>query len=431
MPKNTDSSFDFDNLEVLQDVELEDSVAFSKGKIEVDEPEIPDSSGEAEEADQPLVKNKPVNSGAKIPNNVELSDDLIIAGLKKASGNDADDLENDEENEDSGKPANKSKVSGKSYDNAFGAHYQLMVESGAWEPIEGFDGSREKYDEALEYNNQRNLDKYLDDYLSDAFTNNPEGKSVGMRLIKHLANGGSVSAFVDLYKSAELDFDSLDSEDDDVAERAGEEVLRRYYTEQGWEESDISDKIRKLKRLGDVVDEAKLVEKPYKKLIEKRQADNQRALEQQVNDNKAQAKVLSTGINNLLKSGHSFGNLKTVSSNKDLLEMQNYIFQPDEKTGLTGFRSELASNLSDPEFIVFLAAAMKQQLHKNPALLGGDSKAAAQQVKDDFENKLNKALLNKNLDSKGIHTGADNDRTGGSSRAKIKFNLDDAVVIDG
>lgn len=453
-PTENTNDFDFDNMQILQDIELDDATAFQRGKIEAndsnpedeEEPDDPKNDTDDEDDNQDDDQPKPQVSRKKQPpkreplRSVSLSDELLVQGLQRASGKEPkavdkpgeDDQDDDSTEDTDPKKGGKGKVTKDDLPepkNAFEAHYRMMVNAGVWEEIEGFDGSRAKYDEAVQHNNQLNLDNSLDDYLVEAFENNPEGKALGVKLIKHLAAGGKVSTFQQLHVPAELDFDALDDEKEDVAEAAGEDILRSYYREQGWEKEDITSKINGLKKTGGLIDEAKLIKKPYTKLIAQREEQHQNWLETTAAKNKSAAQQLNNGIMSLISKGHAFGGLKVAATKKEQLEIQNYIFQPNDK-GVTGFRDELMENLRDPEFLLFTAIAMRKKLHKDPNLLVDPKSKSDAKAKDELEEQLSKALLNKKLDDKGSRTGAE-ESAGGSSRSKMKFNLDEAIVLEG
>lgn len=407
-------------------------------------------TGDDDDDNQGDDKNKGKNNKGKTSNQqrqtsntpdfsgVDLSDEQIQQGLKrdKSQGKVDNQQQQQQQNSSKAKPGQQQQQQNDDgadnkldpTTNAFVAHYQLMVEGGEWEEMEGFDGTKESYLKAKDYNLQRQLDDQLTDYLEEAFARNPEGAAQGKRLIAHLARGGRVSDFVNLNAASELPFDLLDSDKDDEAEAAALEVLPQYYHSIGWKKAQIDQKLALLKKTGGLIDEAKLVRDPYKEAIETRRVNSENQLKQQAQANRANQAKLNTSLNTMLTAGHAFGSLEIGKNKKSIQEYQTYLFQPVEEGKPAAFAAELQENLKDPEFLLFMAVAMKNKLHKNPEAVANPEKSE-QKALDKIESILSKSLLNKDV-NKHQHQadGSSNNKNGGSS--KYEFDFDNAVPIN-
>lgn len=326
------------------------------------------------------------------------------------------------------KPANQQQQSQDPQQaTAFKAHYDLMVEAGEWEPLEGFDGTEESYIKAKDHNQQLFRDQGINEFLDEAFETNPEGKVLGKRLLNHLANGGKVSDFVTLMAPTELNFDALDDQDETVASAAATDILRQYYSSVGWDGTAIEKKLAQLNKTDGVVEEAKIVAPVFKKTITNKANTHAQQLATQKTQNQNASRTTNNALLGMINKGHKFGDLQIGKDKKEKLEYQTYMFEPTEQGG-SEFGIALQNAYKDPEFLLYLAASLKNNLHKNPAALT-DNKQQQQQATNSLERKLSGLLQNKSLSND--QTGripADSGASGGNN-SKYEFSLDDAVPI--
>lgn len=356
-----------------------------------------------------------------------LTDDMIDAGLSKAkelSKEPAGDEKEKEEPNDpaKGNPKEEAKKSD-SANNAFKLHYEMMIEAGEWEPIEGFDGSEEKYLEARTKNDLARAEGIVDEYFEDAFKNNPSGREMGEKLFKHLQNGGSLKDFQDLYSADEIDYTALHSDDDDVAETAAAEIVRSYYTAANWKPEKIQTKIDKLKKSGTLIDEGKELEEPYKEFVTNQQKSYKQNIERKAELLKAEKKKVTDTLKELISANQVFGTAKLYENEKERKEIENRLFVKDDETGTTPFSADLGTALKNPKFLLFCELAIRKKLYEDPNSLI-DSKSSESKATSKIQEKLENALLNKNIDTASSHS---------NSREKVntksQFSLDDAVVI--
>lgn len=416
-------TFDPLAMNILQDVDF-DPMAILKGDVKLDntKPIVKtDDSGDGGKDD----KGKAPAGDAKPKLEIDLTDDMLATGLKRASGKEpapgGSDDAGDKKPDDKGKPAAPAATD---KTNAFAVHYNLMVEAGEWEPIEGFDGTEAKYIEARQINDEKRAVGITEGWFTEAFQQNPEGMEMGKLLFNHLRNGGRVSDFQNMMAPLEFDFKAIESEDDTVAEDAAKELIRRYYSSIGWKPEKINAKITNSVKLGQIVDEAKQIEEPYKDLLEvQRKHESERlAAVKQARDR--QAYQLQQSLVSLLEKNEGYGPIKLWTNKKEKQEYENYIFAPDPETQKTAFNEELNAELKNPKFVLFLAAALKQKLYENPDALGKGVDTGDQKALKSIQGTLQNALLNKDI-SKVDNSHSQNQ----GNQSKYQFDLDKAVVI--
>jgi len=429
------------NLNILDKVDLGDFdeiAAFQKGgKIENTGGDDDDDNDDDDDDDEgqgdddkktkpPVKKTEPQKAPV-----IELTDDELIAGLQRTSGKTPADpkkqtkpaaSKKDDNDNDSGEGADANP----NPDSAFSIHYQMMVDAGEWEEVEGFDGTKESYLKAREHNENIKIEEGVNTFLEDAFKNNPEGRAVGKKLLAHLAAGGRVSDFVAVQAPQELDFDSLEDQDDEKAAAAALDILPKYYQSIGWKKPEIAKKMEQLKKTGGEVDEAKLIAEPFKEMISKREAQ----ITTQLNQNKAAEttakKVLNTKLVTSIDKGHDFGYFQIGKTKKEKEEIRDYIFTPSEETNVSKFATDLNEALKDPDFLLFAANVLKNQIHKaDPKKLVKKSDSGDEI--DALEEKLSKSLLHKNLSTKSADATGTTKRSSGK---ELAFNLEEAVVIN-
>jgi hypothetical protein len=348
-----------------------------------------------------------------------------------------DDDEDDEEEKGKTGPQLKKQVTTKGKagkadtKSVFTAHYNSMVQLGRWKEVEGFDGSEEKYLEAINTNDEERVNAGIDEFIEDALVNNPDGKALGKKWITHLARGGTAQDFVDLYaQPATIDLEAIDDKDEEVAEQAAERLYRAYHQELGWKVERIDARLAKIKKAGSLIEEAQDLKEPYTELVESRQQEYEQQQLRVANARKQKQRQLSEGLNTLLKNGHKFGNLPVYADDKERRIAEARLFKPNEN-GITEFRSDLSKNLEDPEFVLFLETAMRKQLHKKPELLGGAKGKTEKEVKSSLRNTLESSLLNNQIRDKTAKSPVQSSNTD-KSRKKQKgpvFDMDSAIVI--
>jgi hypothetical protein len=400
---------------------------------------------EEEEDDSPKQKNpKTVKSNAPKtfkPSGEGLTDEMLEEGLmraraeangetykppvKKAVKPAIENEEDDEEDEDELTPKNEFVPD---EDNSFAIHYQAMVAAGRWEPDEEFEKNptEEGYEAMLDKTDAARAINVAQSYFNNAFKKNPEGAQQGMALLNHLKAGGRVSDFVELYAGSDIDFDALESDDDDTALEAAREIVGGYYQELGWKPEKVKKKVAELEKTGRLVDEGKEIREPYEDMIAHNQELNQRQLDQQAAAQTQARKKLNTGIKELIEKTPSFGSVPLYKNEKEKREFDNFIFAADD-SGLSQYNKEFNAALKHPSFIALTAAILKHKLHEKPELLGATGKAkkeAASEATSGLRKKLNEALLNKGLGSK-----ADQSSVSKKSSSGYKFDLDQALVL--
>lgn len=316
--------------------------------------------------------------------------------------------------------------------NAFSAHYKLMVKSGKWKETENFDGTKEAYNRAEQENYERMGEEALDEYLDEAFARNPHGKQMGMRFIKHLAAGGSVTDFVALNAPRELDFDALDSDKDEEATAAANGILRQYYTDLGWKKPQIDKKMANLEKTGSTVEEAQLVAPAYKEQIEANATAYEENQKKRTAQQKKSQQQFNEKILGMINTGHAFGGIKIGKDKKDKDEYKSYFFTPDPETQRTQLQTDLNAALQDPEFLLYIAAAYRNKLHQKPEL-AANTKKAKREATDDVESTLSSALLNKKIGQHSAKTGFEgggkSSKKAGGADSRFEFDLENAVPI--
>lgn len=439
---NIFQDLDIDPMEILH--EHEGKFAPTKAPVKAKKDETTDDD-ELDTQDDDTVdddkdtKVKKAPEKKKAVTTIELSDEMIQGGLSKAKGfdvakakaNSSTSDENDNENENEDKEGTKTddkKNKTANLAGVYAAHYNAMVEADEWQAVDDFDGTEASYIKARDHNNELIREEALDEFLDDAFTKNPEGKIIGKKLLAHLANGGSVRSFQAVVAPQELNFEELDNDDDSIAEATANEILTSYYQSVGWKDAQIKSKLASLKKTGNAVEEAKLIQVPYTEQITAREQQQAQQLENNKKLNQKAQAVINTALNNMIDKGHAFGAIKVGVDKKDKEDYRQYIFIPQEETGRSEFSTELNANLRDPEFILYIATAMKHKLHKNPQATA-DGKKANSEAASSLEKTLQKSLLNKKLDDKGTKDPEVETEGTKSAASRHKWNLDEAVVL--
>lgn len=370
------------------------------------------------------------------PTEIEISDEQLIEGLQKASGKEvtkkdpptngkakpagakADDKKDDAEEVDNPNP-----------DSPFSIHYDMMVEAGEWDPIEGFDGTKASYLKAKEFNNNRDIDEGINAFIEDAFKNNPEGAIAGRKLLNHLAHGGKVSDFIMLQAPQEIDFEALDDKDEKVAAAAALDILPRYYQSIGWSKKDIDKKLALLEKTGGEIDEAKLISDPFKAQIKAREQAASATLQKQKQAETHSRNTINASLVQGIEKSQDFGLFQIGKTKKEKDEIKSYMFVESEQGQGSSFSQDLNAALRDPNFLLFTANVLKNKLHlADPKTL--KKKDAEGDATDALEERLSKSLLNKKLSDKTADTNFTG-RTGArGGESKLEFNLDEAVVIN-
>jgi hypothetical protein len=372
------------------------------------------------------------------PTEIEISDELLIEGLQKASGKEvtkkkdppaaggktagvaaakADTKKDDAEEVDNPNP-----------DSPFSVHYDLMVESGEWEPIEGFDGTKASYLKAKEFNNNRDIEDGINAFIEDAFKNNPEGAVAGRKLLNHLAHGGKVSDFVMLQAPQEIDFEALEDKDEKVAAAAALDILPRYYQSIGWSKKDIDKKLALLEKTGGEIDEAKLIADPFKNMIKAREQAASATLQKQKQAETHSRNTINASLIQGIEKSKDFGLFKIGTTKKEKDEIKSYMFVETEAGQGSSFSQDLNAALRDPNFLLFTANVLKNKLHEaDPKTF--KKKDGEGDATDALEERLSKSLLNKKLSDKTADTNFSG-RTAARGDSKLEFNLDEAVVIN-
>jgi len=420
-----DNVFDPTTMNILQDVNF-DPIAILKGDVKLDSttPIVKTGASAGDEGDDPA--DKKTAAAANPPKQtIDLSDDMLQAGLKKTSSGDSGgdpDLQGKDD------PAKPPVVGGDDKTNALAVHYKLMTESGEWDPIDDFDGSEAKYIEARQINDEKRAIGMTESWFTEAFAQNPEGAQMGKQLFNHLRNGGKVADFVELMAPTEFDFKGIESDDEVVAENAAKEMIRRYYSAIGWKSDKINARITDRAKTGQLVDEAKQIEEPYKDLLElQNKGEAQRLAANRQNQQRA-AQQINNELISMLDKNEGFGGIKLYTNKKERQEMESYIFAPDPETKTTEFNAELNKELRNPKFLMYLATSLKHKLYDNPAAFKGDAGAdAGNAALKSIKNTLEGALLNKDISKVGNSAGQNN--SDNNNRGKFQFDLDNAVVI--
>jgi hypothetical protein len=309
--------------------------------------------------------------------------------------------------------------------NAYTTHYKMMVATGAWEEIEDFDGSEEKYLEAAELNDEKKIHGKLDGYFEEAFAKNPSGRDMGVRLFRHLQAGGTVEDFQQIYSPSEFRFEDIESEDEEVAEEASKTVIRNYYNAIGWKKAKVDDLITNLSKTGRVVEGAKMVTEPYQDLLKVQQDRYQEKLEQSKYQAQLHQKKVTDAIVSMIKENKGFGAVKLYENRKEQQQLTDFFFQPDEETGKTAYSIAFNEALRDPEFLTFIGVSLFKGLHKHPEKLI-DSAKAESKATSKLASLLEGSLLNKDIGSRNQENTAVSKPQTGSS---YKFDLDNVRVI--
>lgn len=431
MPK--DNVFDPTEMQIIQDLDF-DPIAILNGDQKLDSskpivkmPVAGDDSGnggDGNDGDGDDGKPKPIVTPFGKKQEIELSDEMLEAGFKKTSGKKTNDGGNGGDgNEDGGD--GKTGPDPVDKNNAFAVHYKMMVDSGEWEPLEGFDGTEEKYIEARNTNLEKQALGITNDWFAEAFKENPEGAAIGLQLFNHLRNGGKVADFVNVVAPTEFDFQEIHSEDDDIAEAASKEMIRNYYSAIGWKSQKISDKLANLSKTGQVIDEAKQIEEPYKELLDMQKNQELSRVQKQKEAKKQQAAVINSSINSMIEKNEGFGNIKLWTNPKEKKEFEEFIYKQTAEGKQTEFNEMLNAELKNPRFLTYLAASLKYKLYENTAAFNGSGDGAGQGSNASLKKTLEGALLNKDISKKDTST-IQNQNSNGS---KYKFDLDNAVVI--
>lgn len=411
--------FDPTEMNIIQDVDF-DPMSILKGATKLDSStpivQTPDAAAAAAAA--LLERQKPAPQ-------IELSDEMLQAGLDKVRKGlpEGDETPPNNPPVNNNLPNNNKPNDVKVADTVFATHYQAMIEAGEWEPVDGFDGSEAKYREASGMNTENKAVAIVDDWFAEAFKENPEGKAMGTKLFNHLRNGGRVSDFVTQLAPTEFDFKALDSDDEATAEEAAKDLIRNYYGSIGWKADKIATRVSTLSKTGQLLDEAKQVEDPYKDLLKLQHDAEAKHLEESKLREQERARKINNGILTLLDKNHEFGNIALWGTKKEQEEIKSFIFNPDPETKQTGFNTELHNALKDPEALLFMAKAFKGQWWKNgiPAI---DDTGAVNKATSQLQKTLEGALLNKKVED-----SAGSDKQAQTSNGKYVFNLDEAVVI--
>lgn len=396
----------------------------------------------------PAAKGKP--QPAKKPTEVEISDEMLIEGLKNTSGRRPDGSEKPDPNKKTTKtkPAagaaavaaaagaegegDGAAADNPNPDSPFSVHYDMMVEAGEWEPFEGFDGTKESYLKAREFNETKKVDEGINAWLEDALKNNPDGRTIGKKLLSHLANGGKVSDFIAVQSQNELDFAALEDADEAKAEAAALEILPKYYASIGWKKPQIQQKMDALKKVGGEVDEAKLIAAPYQEMLENREQQMSTQLETAKATEKKSRMAFNNTLQSSIQKGVDFGYFKVGSTKKEKDELNAFYFSPEEETGVPQYSRLLNEAMKDPMFHLMVGDILKNQSYKaDPAKVKKAGAGTGTNAVDALEDRLAKSLLNKSLSTKTADAGAGGSAdgraaAGGQTR---EFKLEEAVVI--
>lgn len=394
----------------------------------------------------PASKKKPTTQ--QKPTEIEISDEMLIEGLKNTSGRRPDGSEKPDPNKKTTKAkpaANAAAAAGTegddkgdevidnpNPDSPFSVHYDMMVEAGEWEPIEGFDGTKASYLKAREFNETKKIDEGINQWLEEALKNNPDGRAVGKKLLSHLANGGKVSDFVAVQSQTELDFEALEDADEAKAEAAALEILPKYYASIGWKKPDIAKKMEALKKVGGEVDEAKLISGPYQEMLEARETQMAAQLEANKTNEKKHRQTFNTTLQSSIQKGVDFGYFKVGSTKKEKEELNAFYFSPEEDSGVSQYNRLLNEAMKDPMFHLMIGDILKNQSYKaDPAKVKKAGGTAGNNATDALEDRLTKSLLNKSLSTKTADTGAGGSADGGATAGgkTREFKLEEAVVI--
>jgi len=423
-----------DNIDLSNFDEIE---VFKKGgKIDnpedEEEEEIIDEGEEGKGKGKPAPGRKPVVD--KTPTEIEISDEMLEAGLAKTAGR-----EYTKKDPPAAKPAPGAKaattkkedeeeiVDNPNPDSPFSVHYDLMVEAGEWEPIEGFDGTKASYLKAKEFNNRVQIEDGINAFLEDAFKKNPDGMVAGKKLLNHLANGGKVSDYVAVQAPQEIDFAALDDADEKVASAAASDILSRYYTSIGWKKADIVKKMALLEKTGGEIDEAKLIADPFKNMIKTRELQVAANLQRQKQVETQSRNTVNAQLIDGIDKSKDFGLFQIGKTKKEKDEIKSYMFAEVEEGQGSSFSQDLNAALRDPNFLLFTANVLKNKLHTaDPATL--KKKGGNEDATDALEERLSKSLLNKKLSDKSADTNFSG-RANRNGESKLEFNLDEAVVI--
>lgn len=430
--KDDSKGLDLNILQIPDDFDPMEILHTQKGQVNTPDDDNQDDNADDQDDDQQDTgsKDRKVIKGQnrQKPNVIDISDDMLEQGLRKARGEKIDkgaDDDNDDNSDDNQSDDNADKKGkGKKQEviaGAFKVHYDLMVEAGEWEEVEGFDGTQESYLKAREFNENKKIEEGIDAWLDDAFERNPQGKVVGKRLLQHLAAGGTVQDFATLNAGSEIDFKQLDSEDTDVAESVARDVVSSYYASVGWKKPKIEAKIAALSKTGALIDEAKELEEPFNELTESRRQQHQQALDKQKQANQAAQKQVNEGLRAIIQKGQPVGGLPIGATRKELNEFSEFLFGDGQ--GPSEFQQQLQAGYRDPQFLAWVAAGLKSGAYKQSADGKPDPDTKALST---VEQRLQKALLNKKISDKdSSNDGAT--RKGGAG--KPEFDLDNAVVI--
>ena len=424
---NIVQNVDWDPMEILKTNEgkVDDNNFKAPADVEKEEEEEIDESAQNPDPKKPAPKK--VRTGPDF-SNVELADEDIDEALKKAKGGPgAAPIKKPAAAGNTNTPTDDSKDDKFDPNNAFAAHYQMMVDGGFWQELKDFDGTEESYIKARDMNQELLSDQGVDQYLEEAFEKNPEGRAMGKRLLTHLANGGKVSDFIQLASTQEIDFDAVEGDDDDAATAAAKDMLPKYYQSIGWKKPQIDAKMKSLEKIGGEVEEAKLIAPTFKEAITNRA--NLHAQNLKANKEKEREKVTTTNTSlmNMINKGHQFGELSIGKDKKSIQEYQNYLFTTPAGKEQPEFATALQEGLQDPEFLLYLAVALKHKLHKNPEAIANGEKSKQAAITS-TEETLSNALLNKRIGKNQAQTAENNNQRQGAA-SEYQFDLENAVPI--
>jgi hypothetical protein len=316
-------------------------------------------------------------------------DEFIDNALKGDKGE-----ENTDEKKD---PQDKKLVESTSDVNPNKAYYDLMVSSGLWAEVEGFDGSDEALEKARDTNHEKAIEEDVDAFIENAFEKNPEGKVYGKALLNHLANNGKISDFITVFGQGEVAVADLDNEDLPIAEKAAAGIIQAMYSDKMKPER-LSAFIAEKKKKGLLIDTAKDIAPDFEEL----QKENQKSLIEKTKKQAEQAKINARNYQRSILTvtqQEKVGNITIGKTPQERQEIADYMLQPtvelENGNKTSQFYSELSEVRSNPEWNVVLAKTLREFKNKKPADVKSEiKKPSTKQTITEILEKNKKNLLN-------------------------------------
>lgn len=244
------------------------------------------------------------------------------------------------------------------------AFYDLMVKTGRWTEVEGFDGTDESLEKAIDDNQRQSIEAEIDEFVESAFEKNPDGRQYGKALMSHLANGGRIKDFFDIYQNEDINAGDLDDEDQAKAEAAAEAIMNDYHRRIGWKPEKIAATIRSKKEKGTLIDAAKDVADPYEDLKKAQKEELAKRTAQEDIAAKKRAMDRHKSISALITENETIRNVKIGKTKQEKQKIADYMLSPTADIGdgnkVPQMYVDMRTVQQDPEWNIVLASAIRE-----------------------------------------------------------------------